>query len=96
MFDGKTASANSAGTDGNSAETMVAVESGLANGESSLMEAVVDVSGSVDAENITVNDCVSPSSSSSSSFGCSLKRILSRSKSENKVFPASSLHELGA
>lgn len=95
MFDGKTASANSAGTDGNSAETMVVVESGLANAESSLMEAVIDVSGSWDAENVTVNDCVSPSSSSSS-FGCSLKRMLSRNKSENKVFPSSSVNELGA
>ncbi|KAF3454894.1 hypothetical protein FNV43_RR05342 [Rhamnella rubrinervis] len=94
VFDGKTASANSAGTDGNSAETMVAVESGLATGESSLMEAEIDVSGSGDAENVAMKDCVSPSSSSS--FGCSLKRMLSRSKSENKVCPASSLNELGA
>ncbi|KAM6578283.1 hypothetical protein CsatB_030120 [Cannabis sativa] len=38
-------------------------------------------------------DCSSPSSSSPSSFGCSLKRMLSRNRSENKVFPASTVNE---
>lgn len=52
---------------------------------------VVNVLGSGDSEE---SDYLSSSSSSSpSSFGCSLKRMLSRNKSENKVFPASSVNE---
>ncbi|XP_062086192.1 RING-H2 finger protein ATL63-like [Humulus lupulus] len=51
---------------------------------------VVDVLGPVDSEE---SDCSSSSSSSPSSFGCSLKRMLSRNRSENKVFPASTVNE---
>lgn len=92
MFDGKLASATNP-ADGNLAETSMVVaddQSGWASiGEPSLTEAVIDVSGSGDVENVTAeNDCVSPSPSPSS-FGCSLKRMLSRSKSENKVFNSS-------
>lgn len=65
-------------------------------------EIVIDVTGSEDdVENLIVNDscrlgsssssCSCSSSSSSSSFGCSLKRMFSKSWSENRLFPASSV-----
>ena len=62
---------------------------------------VVDVSSSGDnGESSVGNDSppssLPPPSPSSSSFGCSLKRMLSRNRSENKVFPASSVSELAA
>lgn len=59
---------------------------------------VLDVSSSGDNGESSVgsDSCSSSSSPQPSSFGCSLKRMLSRNWSENKVFPASSVSELAA
>ncbi|PON85437.1 43kDa postsynaptic protein [Trema orientale] len=75
---------NSAGRDANSTEAVLPPPYAADS-------VVVDVLGSGDSED---SDCSSSSSSSSpSSFGCSLKRMLSRNRSEGKVFPATSMNE---
>lgn len=79
------------GDTANEAKCMEPVEAGL-DSEESRVEIGIDVSNSESENgngnnNIQVNyDSPSSSSSSSSSLGCSLKRMLSRNRSERKVF----------
>lgn len=75
---------------------------GLSDGESRL-EIMIDVSNSENENgNLAVNcdslseSSSSPSSSSSSSLGSSLKRMLSRNRSDRKVFPSGNVTELDA
>jgi hypothetical protein len=64
----------------------------------STLEIVIDIPSceiNNQAENIVACDSLSISSPSSS-LGCSLKRMLSRNKSERKVFPSSNVNQLNA
>ncbi|KAJ8749732.1 hypothetical protein K2173_012283 [Erythroxylum novogranatense] len=77
-------------------ETTVLSEMGLRDGESGdsrLQETVIEVANSESTVHFVTNDNdSSPETSSSSSnsyLGCSLKRMLSRNRSERKVFPSS-------
>ncbi|KAK9279095.1 hypothetical protein L1049_012770 [Liquidambar formosana] len=60
-----------------------------------VLEIIIEGPGS---ENVAMNDSLSASSSSlsSSPVGCSLKRMMSRNRSERKVFPSSNANELDA
>ncbi|KAJ9167495.1 hypothetical protein P3X46_022143 [Hevea brasiliensis] len=73
------------------AKSMESAEAGLNNNNGeSRVEIVIDVSNSENENGNENNNVVvnydTPSSSSSSSLGCSLKRMLSRNRSERKVF----------
>lgn len=77
-------------------------ESGLSDGDSAL-NIVIDIpscENETDDGLVMVGDSLSVSSSSSSqsssSLGCSLKRMLSRNRSERKIFPSSNVNELNA
>ncbi|XVE79831.1 hypothetical protein DITRI_Ditri14bG0088100 [Diplodiscus trichospermus] len=76
------------------------VEMGVTDGSNSGLENLPDLPHS-DHNNrqiaAAIDGNVSPSSSSltlSSSLGCSLKRMLSRNRSERKIFPSSNAREL--
>lgn len=76
----------------------VGSELGVGDGDSAL-EIVIDIPSNCESEttdqNVIPGDSLSVSSSSSS-LGCSLKRMLSRNRSERKVFPSSNANGLDA
>ncbi|XP_030927820.1 RING-H2 finger protein ATL63 [Quercus lobata] len=68
------------------------------NSHSTLGDIIIDIPSCENnrTENIGVTGDSLSVSSPSSSLGCSLKRMLSRNKSDRKVFPSSNANQLGA